>query len=190
MKVSKAMTIWIDYHNAHKKKIRYDHICPSLIGSVRISVIVRLIKLPQMRPVPFCTALPTAISHAQNEPAIHACRSFSIVRSGSFNGDIGPFHRFRIRFRRRGTSRCCRPPSFSARCFPDIPFLRRPPIRRHHHAVRILDVPQCLRGDIALLVHGTVAQFFDHFVNLIEILLLEATFDQYIDSHVVLLSHG
>ena len=49
MKVSKAAKIWIDYHKTHSKKIRYDHTCPSLIDSVRISVIVRLIKLPPMR---------------------------------------------------------------------------------------------------------------------------------------------
>jgi hypothetical protein len=41
MNVSKVAKIWIDYQKAHsKKKIRYDHISPSLTGSARISVIV------------------------------------------------------------------------------------------------------------------------------------------------------
>ena len=53
MKVSKAAKIWIDYHKTHSKKIRYDHINPSLIGSARISAIVRLIKLSPMMSFPF-----------------------------------------------------------------------------------------------------------------------------------------
>ena len=35
MNVSKAATIWIDYHNTHSKKIPCDHVSSSSIGSAR-----------------------------------------------------------------------------------------------------------------------------------------------------------
>ncbi len=56
MKVSKAATIRISCRNAPPKKIRDNHICPSSIGSAKISAIVNLIKLPPMRVFPISYA--------------------------------------------------------------------------------------------------------------------------------------